>query len=151
MQLVKLGLLGYATGGKTGRKKTYFVRDMARFYRDGVGRFGSPVREVITAPESACDDGWLKAGLSALADCSDLLPPGRPEFAVSPAQAKRLASDGDGSAETCSVKVLRYDPAPFATQGRVDPLTMLLTIDEEDERISIALRQALGGCEWYQG
>lgn len=47
--------------------------------------------------------------------------------------------------------MLRFDPSVFAKDGRVDPLTMLLTIDEEDERISIALRQALGGYAWYQG
>lgn len=147
---VKLGLLEFATSGKTGRKKNYRPRDKARLYYDGIKRFGSPVREVITAPLPATETGWLKSGLSALAEQSDLLPPERPEFAVSPAQAKQIPLSSDDSASPCSIKVLKYDPAPFATHGLVDPLTMLLTIDDEDERISLALKQALRSCEWYQ-
>ena len=45
----------------------------------------------------------------------------------------------------------KNDPAPFTSQGRVDPLTMLLTVGEDDERISLALRQELRSCEWYLG
>ncbi len=148
---VRLDLLEFTTGGKTGRKKSYRLRDRSQFYRDGIRRFGSPVREAITAPLPAGGEGWLKSGLSALADQSDLLPPERPEFAVSPSQAKLISSSDDTTTALCSVKVLRYDPAPFASRGCVDPLTMLLTVDEDDERISIALRQALRSCEWYQG
>ena len=146
----ELGLLGFTTGGKTGRKKSYALRDKARFYRDGIRRFGSPVREVVKIPLDAAPEGWLRSGLSALADQSDLLPPARPEFAVSPLQAKQAAPGTADTVETCSVKVLRYDPTPFAAHGRVDPLTMMLTIDDNDERISLALKQALRSCEWYQ-
>jgi hypothetical protein len=46
--------------------------------------------------------------------------------------------------------VLKYNPALFAKNEHVDPLTTLLTLDDADERISIALKQALGGFEWYQ-
>ena len=147
---VKLGLLEFTVNGKTNRKKSYRPRDKARFYYDGIKRFGSPVREVITAPLSAAEKDWLKSGLSALAEQSDLLPPKRPEFAVSPAQAKRALSNSSDSANLCSIKVLKYDPKPFAAHGFVDPLTMLLTIDDDDERISLALKQALRSCEWYQ-
>ncbi len=148
---VELGLLEFATSGKTGRKKNYRPRSKARFYYDGIKRFGSPVRETIAAPLSVAKKSWLKSGLSALAEQSDLLPPERPEFAVSPVQAKQIPPSSDDSANPCSIKVIKYDPAPFAAHGLVDPLTMLLTIDDEDERISLALKQALRSCEWYQG
>ena len=147
---VELGLLEFTTNGKTNRKKSYRLRDKAKFYYDGISRFGSPVREVIIAPLSVAKTNWLKSGLSALAKQSDLLPPERPEFAVSPVQARQIPLSSDDSANPCSIKVLKYDPAPFAVHGLVDPLTMLLTIDDKDERISFALKQALRSCEWYQ-
>lgn len=149
-RLVELGLLDFSVGGKTGRRKSYLVNDKAAFFRNGINGFGNPVAETLVAPASVVQDGWPKSGLSALAEQSDLLPPSEPSYAISKAQAKLLSVSEDDSLERCTLHVLRYDPAVFAERGCVDPLTMLLTIDEEDERISIAIRQALGGCEWYQ-
>lgn len=149
-QLVELGLLDFSIGGKTGRRKSYVVNDKAAFYRNGISNFGSPVGETIVAPVSVVQDDWPKSGLSALAEQSDLLPPAEPSYAISKVQAKLLSASREESLERCTLHVLKYDPAIFAECGRVDPLTMLLTIDEEDERISMALRQALGDCTWYQ-
>lgn len=148
---VELNLLDFSVGGKTGRRKSYLANDKAAFFRNGIGGFGSPIAETIAAPASVVQSGWPKSGLSALAERSDLLPPSEPSYAISKAQAKLLSVSEDDSLERCTLHVLRYDPTVFAERGCVDPLTMLLTIDEEDERISIALQQALGGCEWYQG
>lgn len=150
-RLVELGLLDFSVGGKTGRRKSYLVNDKAVFFSNGINGFGSPIAETMIAPASVVQGGWPKSGLSALAERSDLLPPSEPSYAVSKAQARLLSVSEHDSLERCTLHVLRYDPAVFAERGCVDPLTMLLTIDEEDERISIALQQALGGCEWYQG
>lgn len=149
-RFVELGLLDFSVGGKTGRRKSYLANDKAAFYRNGISSFGSPVRETVVAPASVVQKGWPKSGLSALAERSDLLPPSEPSYAISAAQAKLLTIPQDESFERCTLHVLKYDPAIFAECGRVDPLTMLLTIGEEDERISMALRQVLGGCAWYQ-
>lgn len=147
-----IGLLDYTVGGKTGRKKGFYIRSKREFFSGGIKRFGTPTRGIITTSLAAAEDDCPKSGMSALADLSDLLPPDRQEFAASPEQAKTILADSDGS-EECIVKILKYDPRPFASRGHVDPVTMLLTIDEDrgDERVSIALRQALGGQEWYQG
>lgn len=150
-ELCTLGLLECTVGGKTGRKKSYQIKDEERFFKDGVKRFGSPIRETIYAPSAIVQDDWLKSGLSALAELSDLLPPEVPEYAISPKQAKAIPANPDESESRCIVRVLKYDPLLFAHEGCVDPATMLLTIDEEDERISLALRQALKEQEWYQG
>ncbi len=150
-ELARIGLLECSVGGKTGRKKSYRIRDKKKYFGDGMKYFGSAVREVIEAPSSIVGNDWLKSGLSALSEVSDLLPPELPEYAISRKQAKAIPTNPDESASRCVVKVLKYDPLPFARDGRVDPATMLLTIDEDDERVSIALRQALEGQEWYQG
>lgn len=147
---VDYGLLDYAIGGVTGRKKSYRVQDKRKLYEKGLSVFGSPIRKTIVAPVSLVSENWLKSGLSALADRSDLLPPESPVFAISPAQARDLNSADDGSLERCVVQVLKYDSIVFAKDGCVDPLTMLLTIDDQDERISLAIKQALKGCKWYQ-
>lgn len=149
--LVDLGLLDFSVGGKTGRRKSYLVNDKVAFFHSGISGFGSPIAETIIASASVVQEGWPKSGLSALAERSDLLPPSEPSYAISKAQAKLLSVFEDDSLERCALHVIRYDPAVFAEHGCVDPLTMLLTIDEKDERISIALQQALGGCEWYRG
>lgn len=149
-RLVELGLLDFSVGGKTGRRKGYLLNDKVAFFRNGIGGFGSPIAETVVAPAIAVQDEWPKSGLSALAERSDLLSPSEPSYAISKAQAKLLSVSEDDSFERCMLHVLRYDPAVFAERGCVDPLTMLLTIDEKDERISMALQQALGGCEWYQ-
>ena len=148
--LTSLGLLEYGIGGKTGRKKGYRVGDKKEFFREGAKRLGPVVRETITAPVSVVKDDWLKAGLSALSELSDLLPPELPEYAVSYEQARGIAENPGSAASRCRIKVLKYDPHPFAANGLVDPVTMMLTIDEGDERTSLALRQALGDQEWYQ-
>lgn len=150
-ELTRLGLLQCSVGGKTGRKKSYRTQDKKEYFNNGIRYFASPIREVIEAPSSIVGDDWLKSGLSALSEMSDLLPPELPEYAISRKQAKAITANPGESASRCIVKVLKYDPLPFANGGRVDPATMLLTIDEDDERVSIALRQALEGQEWYQG
>ncbi len=150
-ELTRLGLLECSVGGKTGRKKSYRTRDKKEYFNGGLRYFGSPILEVIEAPSSIVKDDWLKSGLSALSEVSDLLPPELPEYAVSRKQAKAIPDDPGESTSRCIVKVLKYDPTLFASDGCVDPATMLLTIDEGDERVSIALRQALEGQEWYQG
>ncbi|WP_322153585.1 hypothetical protein [Paratractidigestivibacter sp.] len=149
-ELTALGLLEYSVGGRTGRKKSYRVPDKKEYLDAGLKRFGSPVRETIEAPSSVVGERWPKSGLSALAEVSDLLPPEQPVYAISRAQARGIPADPADDGARCVLKVLRYDPLLFASAGRVDPVTMMLTIDEEDERVSIALRQALEGQPWYR-
>lgn len=149
-RFVKLRLVDYVTGGKTGRKKAYFVHDKKKLYEEGSAVFGSPIRRVLEVPTSLVDSSWPKSGLSALAERSDLLPPDDELYAITTAQAAALATKSGDSLEHCRVQVLKYNPLLFASDGCVDPFTMLRTIDDNDERISLAVRQAMGGCEWYQ-
>lgn len=147
---IKLGLIECTIGGKTGRKKSYYVQDTTKFYQSGIDWFGSPSREIITVPLGEVQKDWLESGLTALAHRSDLLPPKRPEYAVFSAQTKTISYDISDATDLCSVTVLKYNPLCFASEGCVDLLTMLLTINEKDERVVLALSQALRNCEWYQ-
>lgn len=150
--LVKRGMLDYSVGGKTGRKRAYLVSDPKEFFRKGREAFGNPVRRRLTMRLSE-NQGLLRCGLDALAARSDLNPPSMPAYAVSPALGRELeglrsaAADGETPSE---ILILSYDPAPYADNGLVDLFTMLATITERDERVSIAIRQAMGGVEWYE-
>lgn len=147
--LSEAGLIDYRIGGKTGRKREYFVPDKAEFFRKGKKLFGDPIKSCgseVRAP----GDHALVSGLSALAQRSDLVPPSKTIVAIRPNGKTDENSGVEDVGETCVVQRLSYDPFPFAENGVVDPFTMLMTIDEDDERISMALREALGGYSWYE-
>lgn len=147
--LSETGLIDYRIGGKTGRKREYFVPDKAGLFHKGRKLFGDPVKSResdIREPENHN----LVSGLSALAQRSDLVPPLKTIVAIGPSSKTGEDAGIDDVGETCMVQRLSYDPSPFAENGIVDPFTMLMTIDEDDERISMALRKALGGYSWYE-
>lgn len=147
--LSEAGLIDYRVGGKTGRKREYFVPDEIEFFRKGQKLFGDPVR---SCGSEVCAPGndVLVSGLSALAQRSDLVPPPKTIVAIGPNGKTDGNSSNEDVGEPCVVQRLSYDPSPFAEDGIVDPFTMLMTIDEDDERISMALRKALGGYSWYE-
>ncbi len=146
--LADAGLIDYEVGGKTGRKRTYFVPDKSELFRQGKKLFGNPVRS-IERHASVSDDVPPLSGLSALAARSELVAPAIKIVATGPSTDIPEASLETNSDSTLIVQRLSYDPIPFLECGVVDPFTMLATIDEDDERISISLREALGGFSWY--
>ena len=153
--LVAARVLDFDTGGRTGRMKTYFRVDDHAYYQAGLEFFGEAVRS--TAFTNAMPEGQtpLASGLSALARSSDLLASNKTVWAIGPKRAGDIVlTDPDPyRGFQNAIQVLRYDPTPFARDGQVDPFTMLMTIprtDRNDERVRIALREALGECAWYQ-
>lgn len=141
-------LIDYDIGGKTGRKRTYFVPDKTELFRRGRKLFGNPVKAVEERSGAHIKDA-IGSGLTALASRSELVGPQRRVVAVGPNTKMPDGSAPEGFESACVVQRLSYDPLPFVEGGVVDPFTMLATIDEEDERISMALREALGGYAWY--
>lgn len=147
--LSEAGLIDYRIGGKTGRKREYFVPNEIEFFHKGKKLFGDPIKSYgseVCVPENDV----LVSGLSALAQRSDLVSPPKTIIAIGPNGKADENVSNEEVKETCVVQHLSYDPSPFAEDGIVDPFTMLMTIDEDDERISMALRSALGGYSWYE-
>lgn len=154
--LVAARVLDFEVAGRTGRKKAYFRTNDLAYYQAGVELFGDPVQNTTYTDALPQGVSLLVSGLSALALRSDLLMPSKEVWAVGPSHAGSIvpivASSYRGLPH--AIQVLRYDPEPFARDERtVDPFTMLMTIpktDRSDERVRIALRQAMEGCAWYQ-
>ena len=153
--LVAARALDFETGGRTRRMKTYYRADDRIYYQVGLAFFGDAVQSTAFTNALPRGETPLVSGLSALAHSSDLLAPSEQVWAIGPRRASDIVlTDPDPyRGFENAIQVLRYDPTPFARDGRVDPFTMLMTIpraDRNDERIRIALRKALEGCAWYQ-
>ena len=154
-QLVERGLLDYQTVGVTGRLKSYSVPNRVEYYRKGLALFGSPVSRRIVGSLAHDARALPLGGLSALSSLSDLTPPAIEVRAIGPrGNAGAEALGGADAGARAELQILRYDPAPIARKAWgddscVDPVTMMLTVDEHDERISIATREVMGRFSWY--
>jgi hypothetical protein len=91
----------------------------------------------------------LPAGISALSAYSMLAEPVHPEFAVGRMAWKEMKQSWIETIPvqdegTGLIQVWRYDPRVLATEGRVDPFSLYMSLcDEEDERIEMALEEMM--------
>ncbi len=153
-QLLRHGLISVTTAGKTGRRKIIDVPDLSEFYRAGIRHFGNPVKRTLYATGDL-PTGLPRSGLDALATRTMLAPSGRPWFTAFHRRRSEFienpidwfeANDRDDSFR---IDLLTYDPSVFSIDGLVDPVTMLLSVDEHDERIDQALTDHMKGYPWY--
>ncbi len=116
----------------------------------------SPVRavHVVHLPDSK-DLPGPQAGLTALAHYSMLAEPENRTVALSREEWKALQQGGetsqaiDGEPDAVRVEEWRYAPAFFASDGRVDRLSLCLSLrGMKDERIQKALEEMMGEMPW---
>jgi DNA-binding MarR family transcriptional regulator len=114
----------------------------------------TPVRQRIRIRQADLPpDATLRAGESALATLSDLTEPAEPVFAVAsrhwpkgPETPPVIPTPDTG---TCVVELWRYPPDATATHGRVDPLSLYLSLkDAKDERLQLALERLMEQVAW---
>jgi len=114
----------------------------------------NPVREVVRIRESLLSPTVrLKAGETALASLSMLVPPKEPVYALGRQHWKSLASQVEHipveDEGTCRVQIWRYEPALFARAERVDCFSLYLSLrDEPDERVQTALEEMMESIAW---
>lgn len=96
-----------------------------------------------------------RSGITALSEKTMLASPQIPEFAISSASWKALMKKKGirevptADMNTVLLEIWRYDPAPFARDGMVDPLSLYLSLkDSDDARVENALHELIGGVEW---
>lgn len=99
----------------------------------------------------------LEAGFSALGRLSDLAPPREPTVALTQDAWRELEAalepepyrDGALEPHHTLVEVWAYDPRVLTPGPHVDTLSLYLSLrDTHDERIELALEQALEGLPW---
>ena len=152
--LVSHELVAVHTGGKTGRRKDLQVENLADYYRLGMPHFGNPVKQSLHFAGSV-PDGLPYSGVDALSRRTLLGPPQRPAYATSLRRRSEIVGDqidwreAHDRKDSFRVDLLTYDPSVLATDGPVDPVTMLATLGERDERIDQAVQDYLKGFPWY--
>ncbi|MDO4292491.1 MAG: hypothetical protein Q4C65_04575 [Eubacteriales bacterium] len=148
-QLAEMGLLVQT---KTGTEVSV-ERNMSRraYYEKAKERLINPIQKAITIRRQEDLTGTYKAGESALSILTSLNPPIIEERAIYKG-AKNIARfvEADAryeDAESCiSVQLWKYDPALFAKEGHVDPVSLACTFeDNEDERIEMCVENLLEG------
>ncbi len=156
--MVNARMVDYGVGGRTGRLKEFFKPDEHLYYLGGRRLFGRAVQTTLftDAPPSSWPVPALRSGLSALSGRSNLAEPRREIVSICKSYEARIpwVSSMPGRGLTFEVQLLGYDPVPFARDGMVDPFTMLATIPEdarEDERVSMAIDEAMEGYAWFEG
>lgn len=138
-----------------GRERDIELRDEpAPTWKRAQAMLVNPVRRRLRIRETE-HPKWttLRAGESALADSTSLVTPAEPIYAAASRDWTRQAGRFDEipmpDEGTCVVELWRYPPAVTAEQGRVDPLSLYLSLrGSPDERVQIALEQLMEQRSW---
>jgi hypothetical protein len=148
--LSQIEAAGIGKGVKKGRQRFISLPEKASLWKQAWLLLNNPVRETRRLWEHDVPNNCkLLAGESALAEMSALVTPQTATYAVGREQWKKLQKkaiphltlDEPG---TCAVQVWRYDPTLFAKKGMVDVFSLYLSLkDETDERVELALKEAL--------
>jgi len=153
-ELQTFGLVSVHTGGKTNRKREISVLEQMEFYRRGIKYFGRAVKQTIYC-EGEPDKNLLLSGLSALSRRTMINPPKQEYYALYSRARNSINLSQISKAEYLDyqdafcIDLLSYDPAHLALDGMVDPVTMILTLHERDERIDAELNNYMKGFAWY--
>ena len=96
-----------------------------------------------------------RAGLAALSHYTMIAEPKIPGFAINRKKwqtykkKQNIVVLNTPEPETTEIQVWNYDPALFAREGVVDPLSLYLTLrDENDERVEAALEEMMKEIKW---
>jgi hypothetical protein len=103
----------------------------------------------------AAKQGYVEAGLTALAHYSTLAEPKEKTYATDmnplflpKTKEERLYPDWDPN-QMIHLEVWSYDPKLFAKEGRVDPFSLYLALrGDQDERVEAALEEMMEKVEW---
>ena len=131
-----------------------FGKDRRTLWQEALPYLRNPVRGTVRIKEDQLPpDLQIKAGETALADRSMLVPPKETVYAVGRRNWKKLAGRVEQipveDVGTCRIQLWRYDPALFIKNGQVDPFSLYLSLqDEEDERLEMALAEMMEKTVW---
>lgn len=109
----------------------------------------SPVERILYTDVNLDKIPW--AGESALEKFTMLATPATPCKAVSKLWALERTKILDKNYGDCMVEVWRYDPMLLAENNIVDPLSLYLSLQEnEDERVQIELKNLMKNIKWSE-
>ena len=151
--LYQARLVNYQVGGKTGRSKEYRRIDDPSFFTQAQPFLANPVKSRLWVAEEP-SDAWI-GGREALERFGLLPKTGRIVRVVGPDRSDLPAlHEVEDPAFTVGthvveIEVWSYDPAVFASNGFVDSLSLVASMEgNEDEQVSRALREFMRKQAW---
>ncbi len=146
---------GLGRVSREGRERLLdFGKDRRILWQEALPYLRTPVRKTVRIKEELLSpDLQIKAGETALAERSMLVPPREPVYALGRRNWKKLVKRVEQipveDVGTCRIQLWRYDPALFLKNGPVDPFSLYLSLqDEEDERLEMALGEMMEKTVW---
>lgn len=155
-KFVKIGLLDYTISGRTGRKKIYQCKNKKKYYMNGKKYLVNPIKQIFYASSIPIGVHTYVSGLSALGKLTMLEEPNYSIVATNPNEIGKLKKVRISREEAieeslCEVQVMKYDIALLTSLEWIDPLSLVYSLNEKDERIEIAINEMLEEYEWYEG
>lgn len=153
-ELEHIGLMSHTLGGKTGRKKVFQSINKKEFYAEGKTYLDNPVRDRVCVKRMPEIDGSVVSDLSALAEQTMLGEPLQKHYAM----YSRLRDDLDEftvSEEQATeeklpvVQLMKYDVGKLSHNRYIDPVSMIYSLSENDERIQISVNELMEQYKWY--
>lgn len=157
-ELNNLKLIQYRIEGVNSRKKVYYIQDKGQYYKSGKQYLINPILKTVYMDMQISDRiMMLKSGLEALAENSMLSAPNRKIRAIYKDEYNKIECNYEVPAEMAredtryvQVQVLKYNPKILADADSVDPITMICTLENKDERIEQAIEESMEGFSWYR-
>ena len=142
--------------GKNGRSDAVSISDdPGRLYEKAGPFLINPVMKRVVVKNDSQVTLLPLAGESALSAQSMLNPPGMQSRAVgrhiynTMGHLTVLNPDWDRVNDCCELEVWKYDPNALCQNGMVDPLSLVLSLeDAADERVEIAVMELVEGLKW---
>lgn len=136
---------------RAGRERfVSFSGDRKTIWLEAHSRLRNPISHTVRIFEYELSrKDTLAAGISALSFWSMLSEPAYPEYAVSRDTWKAMEDKGVERIPieeqgTCVLQIWCYDPTLLAVNGKVDPFSLYLSLENEtDERVEMALEEMM--------
>lgn len=153
-ELEKIGLVCYEITGQTRRKKIFKRINKKEYYSRGKEYLQNPVKKSIYVKYIPVSVEVLKGGLYALSEQTMLAEPMHEIYAVDSKNEidfHDLIVDKEQAIEERlpEVQLMMYNIRLLARQGCVDPVSLIKSLNEKDERIEMAIDEMMEGTEWF--
>lgn len=153
-ELRKIGIVNCEIGGQTGRKKVFTPIEKKAYFHTGKDYLINPVKKKINVSSMPELIEVYKSGLTALGEQTMLAEPHCKVYAAY-GNMLQLEKNQVTKMEALEkglpvIQVMQYDIGKLTSNGYVDPITMILSIGEKDDRTEIAIEELMEGIEWYE-
>ena len=154
-ELESIGLINCEITGQTRRKKVFTRIDKKQYYNKGKKYLENAIVKTVFLSEMPSGISLYKSGLTALSEQTLLGYSKQEIYAIYSKKAKNL-SDTLVSREKAMeeglpmVQLIKYDIGLLANNSCVDPITLILGLDETDDRVEMAIDELMEGAEWYK-